>query len=108
MGIDAGFPGGLSLRSPYLRKIHTRIPLDIDKVHIPRGQVYILLERCKGCAICVEFCPRDVLQISEGMNAKGYHYPEIAPGKEEECVHCEFCTLICPEFAIFTLASDHA
>jgi Pyruvate/2-oxoacid:ferredoxin oxidoreductase delta subunit len=24
-------------------------------------------------------------------------------GKEHSCVHCEFCTMVCPEFAIFTL-----
>lgn len=36
-------------------------------------------------------------------NAKGYHYPQVVVGKEEACVHCEFCTMICPEFAIFTL-----
>jgi Fe-S-cluster-containing hydrogenase component 2 len=24
---------------------------------------------------------------------------------EEACVHCEFCTMVCPEFAIFTMES---
>lgn len=38
------------------------------------------------------------------MNAKGYHYPTIVSGKENACIHCEFCALICSEFAIFTLA----
>lgn len=96
------------MRSTYLPGLQNRIPLDIHKMHVPRGQVYLLLERCKGCGICVEFCPRDVLQISGGMNARGYHYPEITPGKEAACVHCEFCTLICPEFAIYTLDADQA
>jgi NAD-dependent dihydropyrimidine dehydrogenase PreA subunit len=36
------------------------------------------------------------------MNSKGYHYPVVAPGKEDACVHCGFCSLICPEFAIYT------
>jgi 2-oxoglutarate ferredoxin oxidoreductase subunit delta len=64
--------------------------------------VFLIPERCKGCNICVHLCPSQVLQVSEAVNAKGYHLPEIAPGKEEACVHCQFCSLICPEFAIFT------
>jgi formate hydrogenlyase subunit 6/NADH:ubiquinone oxidoreductase subunit I len=43
-----------------------------------------------------------VLELSGNINAKGYHYPEIISGKDTACVHCEFCTLVCPEFAIFT------
>ena len=84
-------------------KVYGRTPLDIDAVEIPRGLVYVIPERCKGCSICVQFCPQLVLQQSAAINAKGYHYPEIAPGKEDDCVHCEFCTMVCPEFAIFVL-----
>jgi 2-oxoglutarate ferredoxin oxidoreductase subunit delta len=36
------------------------------------------------------------------MNAKGYHYPVVAEGKEQACVDCDFCKLVCPEFAIYT------
>ncbi len=85
-------------------QVYNRRPLDIDQVTIPRGQVYLIPERCKGCQMCIEFCPQGVLRISPEANLKGYHYPEVIPEKESACVHCEFCTLICPEFAIFTLA----
>jgi len=84
-------------------KVFARTPIDLDEVQIPRGQVYLIPERCKGCDICVELCPKDVLQVSINTNVKGYHYPEIAPGKENACVHCDFCTVVCPEFAIFTM-----
>lgn len=83
-------------------KVYARTPLNLDRVSIPRGQVFIIPERCKGCEICIHFCPQAVLQASPKTNAKGYHYPEIAPGKETTCVHCQFCSLVCPEFAIFT------
>jgi 2-oxoglutarate ferredoxin oxidoreductase subunit delta len=89
-------------------KVFSRTPLNITEVHIPRGQVCLIPNRCKGCGLCIEFCPQDVLCITEERNAKGYHYPTIAPGKEAGCVHCEFCTLVCPEFAIFTLPFNEA
>ena len=84
-----------------------REPLDLPQVRIPLGQVYIIPLRCKGCCICVEFCPLGVLSESERANSKGYHLPEIAPGKEDSCVHCQFCSLVCPEFAIYTLETPH-
>jgi len=93
------------VRSPGKRimKVYARTPLNLESLTVPRGQVFIIPERCKGCEICVRFCPKDVLQVSEQTNAKGYHYPDIAPGKAGECVNCQFCTLVCPEFAIYTL-----
>lgn len=88
--------------SEVVMKVFARTPLNLERVNVPRGKVYLIPERCKGCRLCIEFCPQDVLQESSALNAKGYHYPEIVPGKEAACVHCDFCTLICPEFAIFT------
>jgi 2-oxoglutarate ferredoxin oxidoreductase subunit delta len=84
-------------------RVFARVPIDQDTVVIPQGQVYIIPERCKECKICIEFCPRQVLQASSEINSKGYHFPEVIPGKEQSCINCEFCTMVCPEFAIFTL-----
>jgi len=83
-------------------KVFERTPLDIEQAYVPQGVVYVVRNRCKGCKICVVFCPQEVLQLSEEINEKGYHYPEISAGKDDACVHCEFCALICPEFAIYT------
>jgi 2-oxoglutarate ferredoxin oxidoreductase subunit delta len=79
-----------------------RRPLDSAAVHIPAGQVYVIPERCKGCRFCIEFCPEKVLVESAEMNSKGYHYPIVDPGKDDACVNCAFCKLVCPEFAIYT------
>ena len=87
-------------------KVFARTPLDIKDASVPQGQVYIIPARCKGCGICVHYCPHQVLLLSSQTNAKGYHFPEISAGQESACIHCEFCTLVCPEFAIFTLSIE--
>ena len=80
-----------------------RRPLDLETVRIPRGDVIVIDDRCKGCGFCVEYCPRDVLILSGSFNRKGYHPPEVVAAGE--CVNCNLCEMICPEFAIFSVAS---
>lgn len=79
-----------------------RRPLDLDKVTLPHGRVYIIEARCKGCGFCVEYCPKGVLIQSDRFNLKGYHPPEVV--KAGECVNCNLCETICPDFAIFSVA----
>jgi 2-oxoglutarate ferredoxin oxidoreductase subunit delta len=76
-----------------------RKPLDAEKIEVPHGVIHIVENQCKGCGFCVEYCPKDVLKLSDGYNLKGYHPPVVVKG--EACVHCQLCELICPEFAIF-------
>jgi NAD-dependent dihydropyrimidine dehydrogenase PreA subunit len=52
----------------------------------------------------VEYCPRDVLELSQEFNKKGYHPPVAV--REESCVSCGLCELICPEFAIYAELVD--
>ena len=84
----------------------SRRPPDFVPVTVPRGDVLILADRCKGCGFCVEYCPKDVLVLSQGFNRKGYPPPEAV--KQGECVNCNLCEMICPDFAIFSLPSDGA
>jgi 2-oxoglutarate ferredoxin oxidoreductase subunit delta len=76
-----------------------RKPLTEESLHEGR-QIHIVHDRCKGCSFCVEYCPRDVLEMSTDFNAKGYHPPRVK--NLDACVLCNLCELICPEFAIFT------
>lgn len=87
-----------------MRTISIRRPLDagLEQFRVPRGQVFILPNRCKDCWFCIDLCPEDVLERSDELNAKGYHYAVVAGGKEDACVNCQFCMLVCPEFAIFS------
>jgi len=47
---------------------------------------------CKGCAICVEFCPRQVLK----MNGRD----KVEVVNLEDCSKCLRCEQLCPDFAI--------
>jgi 2-oxoglutarate ferredoxin oxidoreductase subunit delta len=77
-----------------------RKPLDMDNVTVPHGEVVIIGDRCKGCGFCVEYCPKDVLVMSEEFNIKGYHPPKVV--KNGECVNCNLCEMICPDYAIYS------
>jgi 2-oxoglutarate ferredoxin oxidoreductase subunit delta len=68
--------------------------------------VHIIADRCKGCGFCVEYCPKEVLVLSEEFNKKGYHPPKVV--KEGECVNCNLCEMICPDFAIYSVAVPDA
>ena len=79
-----------------------RQPMDLSSAQVPVGRVHVIAARCKQCNFCINYCPTKVLEYSDEINAKGYHFPIVAKGKEMACVHCRFCDLICPELAIFT------
>ena len=64
-----------------------------------QGEIHINKDRCKGCGFCVEYCPEDVLELSEEFNVKGYHPPYVK--HPDKCMYCQLCQTICPEFAIF-------
>jgi 2-oxoglutarate ferredoxin oxidoreductase subunit delta len=40
------------------------VPFGKEKPKTPIGEIHILKERCKGCGFCVEYCPKDVLEMS--------------------------------------------
>jgi len=65
---------------------------------VAKGRVSIVVERCKSCGFCIEFCPTHVLEFSSAFNAKGYHLPHVV--HPEKCSGCDLCGMYCPDFAI--------
>lgn len=53
---------------------------------------------CKGCGICVSFCPKKVLELDSGDKAV-----VIRP---EDCICCRLCELRCPDLAIEVLTGE--
>ena len=50
---------------------------------MPKGFVNILMERCKGCGFCVEFCPTHVLALSSAFNSY-YHETQVLGAETPE------------------------
>ena len=61
--------------------------------------VHIDARVCKGCGLCVYYCPQEVLRLSDRRNAKGYNVAEA--GEPDNCVLCRLCEMSCPDLAIF-------
>jgi TPP-dependent indolepyruvate ferredoxin oxidoreductase alpha subunit len=52
---------------------------------------------CKGCTICVEFCPKDVLVMNR--------LDKVEVKALEACTKCLRCEQLCPDFAIVVFGS---
>lgn len=47
---------------------------------------------CKGCGICVAFCPKEVLELDD--------HEKAVVKRPEQCSACMLCELRCPDIAI--------
>lgn len=59
----------------------------------PRGRVTIFGMWCKGCRLCVEFCPTGVLAFDDDQDRTLVVHPE-------KCTACHWCDTHCPDLAI--------
>ena len=59
------------------------------------AKISIREERCKGCGLCIEACPKKIIEFSEKLNSKGYHPVTIL--NQEACIACSSCAKVCPD-----------
>ncbi|NMA01677.1 MAG: 4Fe-4S binding protein [Clostridia bacterium] len=62
-----------------------------------KGTFTIFYDLCKGCGLCIEKCPTQVIYWSDTLGFMGT--PAVNP-RMEGCIVCGICELVCPEPAI--------
>lgn len=63
-----------------------------------KGAIQVEKDRCKGCGICINACPYQVIAMSKNLNIKGYPYAYMA--QPDLCKGCENCGIVCPDGVI--------
>ena len=64
------------------------------------SRIVIDEERCKGCLLCAQVCPKAIIAASSRFNAKGYKVAEVIEAEKEKCTGCAACAQMCPDVAI--------
>ncbi len=62
------------------------------------AKLTFLKDVCKGCSLCIEACPKNIIALSKSINAKGYNYAELTD--EAACIGCASCARMCPDCVI--------
>jgi len=56
-------------------------------------------DRCKGCKLCVDVCPKKIVFMrNDVINVKGFHPAGVT--EMEKCIGCAFCATTCPDCVI--------
>ncbi len=63
------------------------------------AKLSILTDRCKGCGLCVAYCPKKILTLNgEELNSSGY--TPVTVTDMAACIACGSCYRICPDCVI--------
>jgi 2-oxoglutarate ferredoxin oxidoreductase subunit delta len=55
-------------------------------------------ERCKGCELCINVCPKKIIHLAGRFNSKGFSPAEVTD--QNQCIGCAFCARMCPDVVI--------
>ena len=62
------------------------------------AEVVINRENCKACGLCLDVCPKGLLEFAEEINPRGAH-PVISKSPND-CTGCRLGVRICPDAVI--------
>jgi 2-oxoglutarate ferredoxin oxidoreductase subunit delta len=62
------------------------------------AKITINQDKCKGCLLCIAFCPKGLIAKSAGLNKQGINFVEF--DLNGQCLGCKQCAVICPECCI--------
>jgi len=62
------------------------------------AKITINKEKCKGCFLCVNFCPKGLLIKAKGLNKRDFNYVEFKD--KDNCLGCSICAIVCPDCCI--------
>jgi len=64
-----------------------------------QGKITFNSDVCKGCELCINVCPKNLISLDDSkLNKKGYHPAYVA--NPEECIGCGSCAIMCPDSVI--------
>ena len=69
-----------------------------------KGTVTFNQDLCKGCALCVAACPKQIVVLDNNkINKKGYNPATVV--EMDKCIGCSNCATMCPD-AVITVERD--
>lgn len=58
------------------------------------SKAYTNTKRCKSCGLCIHYCPKKAIVMTDNLNSAGYKYVEV---EKEKCIGCGICYTVCPD-----------
>ena len=72
--------------------------MELVSFDMEKATFYIFPGYCKGCGLCREKCPNQVLVWSDKLGV--YGTPTVKPHDDDSCIACNICEMVCPDAAI--------
>ena len=69
-------------------------------------KVKIAKDNCKGCQLCVAYCPKGALKMDSSLNKLGFYPAAVNQKSKNNCSGCRFCVIVCPEGCIEVLKDE--
>jgi 2-oxoglutarate ferredoxin oxidoreductase subunit delta len=78
-----------------------RVPVPNNRMETRFYRMPIVIDRkkCKGCALCVDACPKAIIVQGRELNDAGYQFV-VCDDPEKKCNACTLCAVMCPDMCI--------